>query len=141
MTSQARNLKAFRDGMHALGRDEGRNIRFEYRFADGYLDRLPGLAAELIFLKPSVIVSSPLPANLAARRTTNTIPIVMATGADPVGFSLVASLSHPGGNVTGLANFAGCWHRSSLISCANCYRDSPGSPCSSIPPIHFMSLS
>ena len=106
MTSQARNLKAFRDGMHALGRDEGRNIRFEYRFADGYLDRLPGLAAELIFLKPSVIVSSPLPANLAARRTTNTIPIVMATGADPVGFGLVASLSHPGGNVTGLANFA-----------------------------------
>src|SRR6266702_1415751 len=106
MTCQARNLKAFRDGMHALGRDEGRNIRFEYRFADGYLDRLPGLAAELIFLKPSVIVSSPLPANLAARRTTNTIPIVMATGADPVGFGLVASLSHPGGNVTGLANFA-----------------------------------
>jgi putative ABC transport system substrate-binding protein len=106
MASQARNLKAFRDGMHALGHDAGRNIHFEYRFADGYLDRLPGLAAELIFLKPSVIVSSPVPAHLAARRTTNTIPIVMATGADPVGFGLVASLSHPGGNVTGLANFA-----------------------------------
>jgi putative ABC transport system substrate-binding protein len=104
--SQARNLKAFRDGMRELGHDEERNIRFEYRFADGYLDRLPGLAAELIFLKPNVIVSSPLPANLAVHRATNTIPIVMATGADPVGFGLVASLSHPGGNVTGLANFA-----------------------------------
>ena len=106
MTSYARNLKAFRDGMHELGYDEGRNIRFAYRFADGYLDRLPGLAAELIFLKPNVIVCSPLPANLAAHRATNTIPIVMANGADPVGFGLVASLSHPGGNVTGLANFA-----------------------------------
>ena len=104
--SYMRTLKAFRDGMHALGRDEGRNIRFEYRFADGYLDRLPGLAAELLLKKPDVIVSSPLPANLAAQRATTMIPIVMANGADPVGFGLVASLSHPGGNVTGLANFA-----------------------------------
>jgi putative ABC transport system substrate-binding protein len=106
MTSYARYLKAFRDGMRELGYDEGRNIRFAYQFADGYLDRLPGLAAELVSLKPSVIVSSPLPANLAAHRATSTIPIVMANGADPVGFGLVASLSHPGGNVTGLANFA-----------------------------------
>ena len=57
-------------------------------------------------LNPSVIVSAPLPAHLAARRATSTIPIVMAIGADPVGFGLVASLSQPGGNVTGLANFA-----------------------------------
>lgn len=92
--------------MHALGRDEGRNIRFEYRFADGYLDRLPGLAADLLLLRPDVIVSSPLPANLAAHRATEVVPIVMANGADPVGFGLVASLSHPGANVTGLANFA-----------------------------------
>jgi putative ABC transport system substrate-binding protein len=104
--SYKRTLQAFREGMHALGRDEGRNIRFEYRFADGYLNRLPGLAAELIHLKPDVIVSSPLPANLAAHKATTAIPIVMANGADPVGFGLVASLSHPGGNVTGLANFA-----------------------------------
>lgn len=104
--SYARTLKAFRDGMHTLGRDEGRNIRFEYRFADGYLDRLPELAADLLLLKPDVIVSSPLPANLAAHRATDVVPIVMANGADPVGFGLVTSLSHPGANVTGLANFA-----------------------------------
>src|SRR5262249_10934391 len=64
------------------------------------------LAIELVRLNPRVIVSTPLPAHLAARKATNAIPIVMATGADPVGFGLVASLSHPGGNVTGLANFA-----------------------------------
>jgi putative ABC transport system substrate-binding protein len=104
--SYARLLKAFREGMRTVGRDEGRNVRFEYRFADGYLDRLPGLAAELLLLKPDVIVSSPLPANLAAQRATSVIPIVMANGADPVGFGLVASLSRPGANVTGLANFA-----------------------------------
>jgi putative ABC transport system substrate-binding protein len=72
----------------------------------GYLDRLPALAAELIRLNPNVVVSSPVPANLAIAKATNTIPIVMASGADPVGFGLVQSLSHPGGNVTGLTNFA-----------------------------------
>jgi putative tryptophan/tyrosine transport system substrate-binding protein len=60
-------LEAFRGAMRQLGYVEGRNIRFEYRFADGYLDRLPGLAAELVSLNPSVIVSAPVPANLAAR--------------------------------------------------------------------------
>jgi putative ABC transport system substrate-binding protein len=99
-------LDAFREGMRQLGYFEGSNVRFEYRFADGYLDRLPELAIELVRLGPSVIVSAPLPANLAVRRATRTIPIVMANGADPVGFGLVISLSHPGGNVTGLANFA-----------------------------------
>jgi putative ABC transport system substrate-binding protein len=102
----AGNLKSFRNGMRELGYEEGRNIRFEYRFADGYLDRLPALAADLVQLNPSVIVSAPLPANMAAQQATSTIPIVMANGADPVGFGLAKSLSHPGGNVTGLANFA-----------------------------------
>ena len=107
-TAQAneRFLANFRDGMQQLGYVEGSNIRYEFRFADGYLDRLPDLAIELVRLNPNVIVSAPLPAHLAARRSTSTIPIVMANGADPVGFGLVASLSHPGGNVTGLANFA-----------------------------------
>jgi ABC-type uncharacterized transport system substrate-binding protein len=99
-------VTSFRDGMQQLGYVEGRNIRFEYRFADGYLDRLPELAIDLVRLNPTVIVSAPLLAHLAARQATSTIPIVMANGADPVGFGLVASLSHPGGNVTGLANFA-----------------------------------
>ena len=104
-TSTATSLRAFRDGMRRLGYIDGRNIRFEYRFADGVIDRLPGLAAELVALNPNVIVSGPLPANLAAKKATGTIPIVMGTGADPVGFGIVKSLARPGGNITGLANF------------------------------------
>ncbi|HEX8168385.1 MAG TPA: ABC transporter substrate-binding protein [Beijerinckiaceae bacterium] len=98
--------EAFRGAMRELGYVEGRTIRYEYRFADGALDRLPTLAAELVALNPRVIVSAPLPANLAVRDATRTIPIVMATGADPVGFGLVDSLARPGRNVTGLTNFA-----------------------------------
>ena len=99
-------LDAFRDAMRQLGYIEGRNIRLESRFADGAIERLPGLAIEMVRLNPSVIVSGPLPANLAIQKATNTIPIVMGTGADPVGFGLVESLAHPGGNITGIANFA-----------------------------------
>jgi putative tryptophan/tyrosine transport system substrate-binding protein len=99
-------LDAFRSGMLELGYVEGSNIRYEYRFADGHLNRLADLAIDLVRLKPDVIVSAPLPSHIALRQATSTIPIVMANGADPVGFGLVTSLSHPGGNVTGLANFA-----------------------------------
>jgi putative ABC transport system substrate-binding protein len=98
--------EALRDGLRQLGYVEGRTVRFEYRFANGAVDRLPELAAELVRLNPKVIVSAPLPANLALKQATSTIPIVMATGADPVGFGLVQSLSRPGGNITGLTNFA-----------------------------------
>jgi putative ABC transport system substrate-binding protein len=104
--SSADYLDAFRDAMRQLGYIEGRNIRFENRFADGVIERLPDLAAEVVGLKPSVIVSGPLPANLAVQKATNTIPIVMGTGADPVGFGVVKSLAQPGGNITGIANFA-----------------------------------
>src|SRR5262245_31864400 len=81
-TAQAleRYLASFREGMRRLGYVEGGNVRFEFRFADGYLDRLPELAMELVRLNPRVIVSTPLPAHLAARQATSTIPIVMATG-------------------------------------------------------------
>jgi len=102
----SKQLGAFKAALRQLGYVEGRNIRFEHRFADGYLDRLPDLAAELVQVNPRLIVSAPVPANLAARKATSTIPIVMADGADPVGFGLVQSLSRPGGNVTGLTNFA-----------------------------------
>jgi len=102
----AQDLGAFRAAIQQLGYIEGRNILFEYRFADGNLDRLQELASELVRLNPRIIVSAPLPAHLAARTATTTIPIVMANGADPVGFGLVESLAHPGGNITGLANFA-----------------------------------
>src|SRR4029077_13267213 len=104
--SNASSYEAFRAALRQLGYVEGRNIRFEYRDADGFLDRLPALAEELVRLNPRVIVSGPLPATLAVRKITATIPIVMSTGADPVGFGLVQSLARPGGNVTGLSNFA-----------------------------------
>jgi putative tryptophan/tyrosine transport system substrate-binding protein len=99
-------IDAFRDGLRNLGLIEGRNITIEYRFADGRLDRLAALAAELVRLNPAVIVSAPVPSNQAVAKATTTIPVVMASGADPVGFGLVKSLSHPGGNITGLTNFA-----------------------------------
>jgi putative ABC transport system substrate-binding protein len=102
----AEYLDVFRDGMRQLGYVEGRNVRFEYRFADGVLERLPQLAAELVALNPTVIVSGPLPANQALQKATSTIPIVMGTGADPVGFGVVKSLARPGGNITGVSNFA-----------------------------------
>jgi putative ABC transport system substrate-binding protein len=104
--SSVGNTQGFRNGMADLGYVDGHNIRMEYRYADGVLSRLPELAAELVDLKPSVIVSAPSPAHLAVAALTRSIPVVMATGADPVGFGLVASLAHPGGNVTGLSNFA-----------------------------------
>jgi putative ABC transport system substrate-binding protein len=97
---------SFHKGMTALGYLDGRNVRYASRFAEGQLDRLPELAEELVRLSPAVIVSAPLPANIAVKKATGTIPIVMASGADPVRFGLVESLARPGGNVTGLTNFA-----------------------------------
>ncbi len=88
--------------LRELGYLEGQNIAFESRFAEGKIDRLPGLAVELVGLKVDVIVTSGTPASLAAKQATGTIPIVMAQLADPVGAGLVASLGRPGGNVTGL---------------------------------------
>ena len=87
--SAARFHEALRSGLGQLGYVDGRNIRLEYRYADGVLDRLPDLAEDLVRLNPKVIVSAPLPANLALHRATSTIPFVMATGADPVDFGLV----------------------------------------------------
>jgi len=104
--TMADRYDAFRAGLRELGYVEGVNIRLEYRYADGFINRLPALAAELVLLQPRLIVSAPVPANLAASKATSTIPIVMANGADPVSFGLVQSLSRPGGNVTGLTNFA-----------------------------------
>jgi len=101
-----KEIDAFRDGLRKLGYIEGRNVRLEYRFASGDLDELAVLGTELVQLKPNIIVSFALPATLALAKATSTIPIVMASGADPVGFGLVKSLSHPGGNITGLTNFA-----------------------------------
>jgi putative ABC transport system substrate-binding protein len=94
-------LEAFRQGLKEYGWVEGQNISFEYRFADGKEDTLPGIAAELVQSRPDVIVAEGTPAIQAAKTVTQTVPIVMATSSDPVGTNLVASLSRPGGNITG----------------------------------------
>lgn len=99
---QAKRVDAFRDEMRRLGYVEGRNLHIEYRWAEGRFDQLPQLASELVAEKVEVIVTAaPGPVN-AARAATRSIPIVMSVH-DPVGIGLVASLSRPGANITGVA--------------------------------------
>ena len=93
--------EAFLLRLRELGYVEGQNLQIEWRFSDGNVQRLPGLAAELVGLNPDVIVVLGTPATQAVRRETATIPIVMVGGVDPVEAGLVASLARPGGNVTG----------------------------------------
>ena len=100
----AANLDAFQQGLRELGYVEGRNLTIEYRSADGRSERFPGLVAELIGLKVDLIVTRGTPASLAAKRATQTIPVVMANAGEPVESGLVASLAHPGANVTGLSS-------------------------------------
>jgi putative tryptophan/tyrosine transport system substrate-binding protein len=99
-------VEAFRQGLHELGYVEGKNIVIEWRYAEGKLDRLPALAAELVRLKVDVIVASAPPPIRSAKQATATIPIVMSYDDDPVGNGFVASLARPGGNITGLATLA-----------------------------------
>ena len=93
-------------GLRQLGYVEGRNLALEYRYADGQLDRLPVLAAELVGLNVDVLVVSGTRAAVAAKQATSTIPIVLAGVGDPVQAGLVTSMSHPGTNVTGLSRLS-----------------------------------
>jgi putative ABC transport system substrate-binding protein len=95
-------LQMFRE----LGYIEGRNITIERRQADGNLERLPGLAAELLGLQPEVILALGTPASLVLKRATVTVPIVFAGNSDPQGVGIVASLAKPGGNITGTSLMA-----------------------------------
>jgi putative ABC transport system substrate-binding protein len=97
----ARQIEAFRQGLREQGYVDGSSITIEYRFAAGRFDRLPALARELVGLHVDVLVAAVTQASLAAQGATSTIPIVMVGVADPVAARLVASLSRPGGNVTG----------------------------------------
>src|SRR5258706_7974050 len=97
-------VEAFRQGLRELGYVEGRNIVIEWRFADGKLDRMSELAAELVRLKVDVIVTEGTTATRFAKEATSAIPIVMAQDPDPVGTGFVVSLARPGGNITGLSN-------------------------------------
>jgi putative ABC transport system substrate-binding protein len=100
-------VQAFQQGLRDLGYVEGQNIRIEYRYTDvalqGHPELFPRLAAELVGLKPDVLVVSVTEAALAAQKATSTIPIVMVSVPDPVGAGLASSLARPGGNVTGLS--------------------------------------
>ena len=104
--SVANQINALRHGLRDLGWVEGTSISIEYRDADGQLDHLRALAAELVALNMDVIVTVDTPPTQAAKQATSTIPIVVAVSADPVGAGLVSSLAHPGGNTTGLALLA-----------------------------------
>lgn len=95
---------AFPRGLRELGYVEGKNLVIEWRFADGKVERLPDLAAELVRLKVDVIVTSSTPTTSAAQKATTMIPIVMGPVADPVGSGFVKSLARPEGNITGLTN-------------------------------------
>jgi putative ABC transport system substrate-binding protein len=95
------SLSAFRQGLRELGYVEGQTIRLEYRYAAWQWDRLPALAAELVQLQPDVIVTNTTPGALAAKQATTTIPIVVMVSEDLVAGGIVASLAHPGGNITG----------------------------------------
>ena len=99
-------IEGFRQGLTAAGFNEGQNIAIEYRYADNQRERLPGLVAELIRLPVAVIVANNVAA-LAAKVATTTVPIVFATGSDPVVDGLVDSINRPGGNVTGVSFVSG----------------------------------
>src|SRR6266542_4957229 len=103
LSVNAARVEAFRQGLRKLGYVEGKNIFIEWRSADGKLDRLPALAAELVHLKVDIIVTGGRSATRAAKEATTTIPIVMTQDSDPVANGFVASLARPGGNITGLS--------------------------------------
>jgi putative ABC transport system substrate-binding protein len=105
-SSEGSPVYALRQGLRELGYVEGQNIVIEWRWADGRIEQLPDLAAELVRLKVDVIVTNSTPAARAAKNATRTIPIVLGLAGDPVRTGLVASLARPGGNVTGLSGMA-----------------------------------
>ena len=104
--ANSERIEAFRQGLRELGYIEGKNIVIEWRSADGKLEQLPGLASELVRLHVDVIVTGGPSATRPAKEATATIPIVMAQDSDPVGNGFIASLSRPGGNITGLSSVA-----------------------------------
>jgi putative ABC transport system substrate-binding protein len=103
---EANLVGPFRDGLRELGYEEGRNILIEYRWADGNYQRFPALIAELLAANVAVIVTAGTPAALAVKNAMTTVPLVMVAVGDPVGTGLIASLSRPGGTMTGLSSIA-----------------------------------
>ena len=106
-TDQGPYVEALRQGLQARGHIDGKTFVIEYRGAEGYMDRVPGLVGDLVQLNPDVLVLPIRPAILAAKQATKTIPIIMVSNLDPVETGLVDSLARPGGNITGLATLSG----------------------------------
>jgi putative ABC transport system substrate-binding protein len=100
-------IQPFLQEMRELGYIEGKNVQYEWRFADGRYERLPSLAAELVRLKVDVILALTTPSARAAQQATTAIPIVITSVANPLETGLVASMAHPGANITGVTNFLG----------------------------------
>jgi putative tryptophan/tyrosine transport system substrate-binding protein len=103
---EANLIGPFRDGLRALGYEEGRNIVIEYRWAEGKYERFPSLVAELLASHVDVLVTAGTPASLAIKKATMSVPVVMIAVGDPIGSGLVPSLADPGGNLTGLSSIA-----------------------------------
>jgi putative ABC transport system substrate-binding protein len=105
-TAESTRIQSFRRGPRELGYIEGKDIQVEYRWAEGNFSRLGVLAAEILRLKPDVIVTGGPTATRPAKEATSTIPIVMSFDSDPVGSGFVANLARPGGNITGLSSLS-----------------------------------
>jgi putative ABC transport system substrate-binding protein len=101
---EANLVGPFREGLRELGYVEGQNIVIEYRWAEGKYERFPALIAELLGQKVEVIVTAGIPASLAVKKATTSVPLVMVAVGDPVATGLVASIARPGGNITGLTS-------------------------------------
>jgi putative ABC transport system substrate-binding protein len=99
-------VEAFRQKIRDLGYVEGKNIQVEYRYAEGRLDRVPGMVEELIGLRVDALVVSSVPAIRAAKRAATTVPVVMVISVDPVTTGIIESLARPGGNITGIASLS-----------------------------------
>jgi putative ABC transport system substrate-binding protein len=102
----AHNFEAFREGLRELGYVDGKNVTIEYRWAEGKLERLPDLAAELVSLRLDLLVVASGQAAMAAKQATTTIPIVMTVSGDVVAMGLIDSLARPGGNITGMTVYS-----------------------------------